>query len=102
MDRTEQKPFRVVVIGGGIAGITLSHCLQKAGVDHVVLETHSKVAAPVGASIGFWPHAMRILSQLGCSEDILRRTKAMQYSHNRMPDGKALSSSRLWDYIQNR
>lgn len=102
MDQKPQKPFRVVVVGGGIAGITMSHCLQKAGIDHIVLETHSEVAAPVGASIGFWPHGMRILDQLGCGEDILRRCEAMQQSHSRMPDGKALSSTRLWDYIQQR
>ena len=102
MNQKVQKPFRVVVIGGGIAGLTMSHCLQKAGIDHVVLEAHSQVAAPVGASIGFWPHGMRILDQLGCGKDVLHRSEAMVESHCRMPDGKALSSTTLWDYIQAR
>jgi 2-polyprenyl-6-methoxyphenol hydroxylase-like FAD-dependent oxidoreductase len=102
MNQKPQKPFRVVVIGGGIAGLTMSHCLQKAGIDHVVLEAHPLVAAPVGASIGFWPHGMRILDQLGCGKDMLHRSEAMVQSHCRMPDGKALSSTTLWDYIQAR
>jgi putative flavoprotein involved in K+ transport len=30
----------VVVIGGGQAGLSMSHCLKRRGVDHVVLERH--------------------------------------------------------------
>ena len=104
MAQNEQprKPFRVLVVGGGIAGLTMSHCLSRANIDHVVLEAYSQVASPKGASIGFWPHGMRILSQIGCANEILDRSVSMQYSYNRLPTGKPLSATRLWDFIQER
>lgn len=32
--------FSVIVVGGGQAGLSMSHCLKQRGVDHVVLERH--------------------------------------------------------------
>jgi putative flavoprotein involved in K+ transport len=32
---------RVVVVGGGQAGLAMSHCLKSRGIDHLVLEKHS-------------------------------------------------------------
>lgn len=102
MAQNEQKPFKVVVVGGGIAGLAMSHCLSRANIDHVVLEAYSEIASPRGASIGFWPHGMRILSQIGCAKEILERSVSLQYSYNRLPNGKPVSATRLWDFIQER
>ena len=104
MAQNEQprKPFRVLVVGGGIAGLTMSHCLSRANIDHVVLEAYSQVASPKGASIGFWPHGMRILSQIGCANEILDRSVSMQYSYNRLPTAHPLTTTRRWDFIQER
>jgi 2-polyprenyl-6-methoxyphenol hydroxylase-like FAD-dependent oxidoreductase len=44
-------PFRVIVVGAGVVGLTASHCLQHAGIDHVVLEKRNDVAPAEGASI---------------------------------------------------
>ena len=101
MAQNEQKQFKVLIVGGGIAGLTLSHCLSKAGIDHVVLESH-EIVSPRGASIGFWPHGMKVLSQIGCAEDIKDQSMSLQYSYNRSPDGRPITATRLWDYIQTR
>lgn len=58
------KPFRVIVVGGGIAGLAMSHALQLAGIDHVVLEAYGEVCSHVGASIGLWPNGIRVLDQV--------------------------------------
>ncbi len=34
------KHYPVAVIGGGQAGLSVSYCLQKSGIDHVIFETH--------------------------------------------------------------
>jgi len=102
MSDNEQKPFRVVVVGGGVAGLTMSHCLSRAGIDHVVLEAYPEIVSPRGASIGFWPHGMKILSQIGCWKDIQDQCVSMQYSYNRLPNGKPITATRLWDMIQAR
>jgi FAD dependent monooxygenase len=46
-----QKPFRVVVVGAGIVGLSLSHALQLANIDHVVLEKHNKIVSLRGAAL---------------------------------------------------
>lgn len=102
MGHDGQKPFRVLVVGGGVAGLTMSHCLSRAGIDHVVLEAYPEIVSAKGASIGFWPHGMKILSQIGCWEDIQERSLPMQHSYNRLPSGKPFTATRLWDMIQSR
>jgi 2-polyprenyl-6-methoxyphenol hydroxylase-like FAD-dependent oxidoreductase len=62
--------FRVIIAGGGIAGLTLANALQHAGIDYVLLERREVIDPQVGASIGIMPNGNRILDQLGCFEDI--------------------------------
>ncbi|SPO06962.1 related to hydroxylase [Cephalotrichum gorgonifer] len=64
------EPFRVIIAGGGIAGLALANMLEKFDLDYLILEGHSSIAPAVGASIGMFPNGLRILDQLGCYEDI--------------------------------
>ncbi|KAK2039900.1 FAD/NAD(P)-binding domain-containing protein [Colletotrichum somersetense] len=59
-----RKSFKVVVVGGGVAGLTLANMLQKFDIDFVVLEAHGEIAPPIGASIGLFPNGLRILDQI--------------------------------------
>ncbi len=61
----DSSKLRVIVVGGGPAGLTAAHMLTKAGVDFVVLEKGSTVHPDLGASIAVWPYNFRILDQLG-------------------------------------
>ncbi|KAK8121220.1 FAD-binding domain-containing protein [Apiospora kogelbergensis] len=56
---------QVVIVGGGITGLTLALCLQHLKVDYVLLEAYGSIAPDVGASILLFPHGQRILDQLG-------------------------------------
>jgi 2-polyprenyl-6-methoxyphenol hydroxylase-like FAD-dependent oxidoreductase len=62
--------FKVIIVGGSIAGLTLAHCLQRGGIDFVVLEAHDEIAPQVGASIGILPNRARVLDQLGLWNDV--------------------------------
>ncbi|RTE83993.1 hypothetical protein BHE90_001356 [Fusarium euwallaceae] len=64
------KEFKVIIAGGGIAGLTLANMLEKFHLDYVVLEGHSEISPAVGASIGMFPNGLRILDQLGCYKPI--------------------------------
>lgn len=68
---TKQKPFKVVIVGGSVAGLSLANMLQANSIDYILLEAYPHIAPQVGASIGLLPHGNRILDQLGLFEKIL-------------------------------
>ncbi|KAL4818813.1 hypothetical protein BDW67DRAFT_194375 [Aspergillus spinulosporus] len=57
--------LRVIIIGGAVSGLTLAHCLEKAGIDYVVLEKHRDITTNIGGSVALQPAGCRILDQLG-------------------------------------
>jgi FAD dependent monooxygenase len=50
-DEPTQRPLRVIVVGAGLVGLSLSHALQLANVDHIVLEKHEKIVSLHGAAL---------------------------------------------------
>jgi FAD dependent monooxygenase len=44
------KPFRIIIVGAGFVGLSLSHALQLANIDHVVLEKHNEIVSARGLS----------------------------------------------------
>ncbi|OQE00300.1 hypothetical protein PENVUL_c054G07904 [Penicillium vulpinum] len=94
------RPFRVIIIGGGVAGLLASHCLQKAGIDHVVLERRAEVAPEEGASIAIYPHGVRILHQLGILEAAKRVCVPCDRWWSRRPDGKAIMNNGFFHYVK--
>ncbi|KAL4955526.1 hypothetical protein BDW69DRAFT_204441 [Aspergillus filifer] len=83
--------FNVIIVGGSIAGLTLAHCLHRAGIDHIVLEKRPEIAPQEGASIGFWPTGGQILHQLGLWEDVAWGTEPLLRHNVRFPDGSGYS-----------
>ena len=57
----------VVVVGGGIGGLTAALALRRDGHDVVVLERR-RTSEEAGAGISLWPNAMRVLRELGVGE----------------------------------
>lgn len=39
--------FRVIIAGGGIAGLTLANTLQHAGIDYILLEARKEISPEV-------------------------------------------------------
>lgn len=79
--------MRAIIVGGGLAGLTLASALEKAGVDFVLLEARARFDPQVGASIGLNAGAMRILDQLGAAQEIIKQTAPVKVSKVHRNDG---------------
>ncbi|KAE8391142.1 FAD/NAD(P)-binding domain-containing protein [Aspergillus alliaceus] len=88
-----KSEFQVIIVGGSIGGLTLAHCLQHAGIDHIVLEKASNPAPQVGASIGILPNGARVLDQLQLYDQIERSIEPLETAIIGYPDGFSFSSS---------
>ncbi|CCF35952.1 hypothetical protein CH063_07629 [Colletotrichum higginsianum] len=75
---TQETKRQVIIVGGGITGLTLALMLQNLGVDYLLLEAYGTVTPNVGASIGLFPNGLRVLDQLGCYEDILSKAQPVE------------------------
>ena len=64
-----EKPFRVVIAGGGLIGLTAAHIFLKLGIDFIVLEKASTVISPYGTIMGIWPQTFHVFNQLGLKEE---------------------------------
>ncbi|KAI0909794.1 hypothetical protein F4823DRAFT_407066 [Ustulina deusta] len=100
MANSSEFHFRVIVVGAGVSGLTASHCLRKAGIDHVVLEKRDDVAPPEGASISIYPQMVRVLHQIGCLDPLLKISFPHKLAHIRRPDGRLAGSNDLFQRFQ--
>ena len=97
-----KPPFRVIVVGAGISGLVASHSLQRAGIDHIVLEKHDDVHPPEGASISIYPQVNRILKQIGCYEPLLNISAPHNLPHTRRAYGTLMSSNILFQLFKQK
>lgn len=74
----------VVIVGGGIGGLAAAVALQRRGMAVTVLEQAPELAE-VGAGLGVWPNAVRVLDRLGI--DVRPLGAPLSGSGVRRPDG---------------
>lgn len=86
--------FRVIVVGASVAGLTLAHCLDQAGVDYLVLEKNQTIdETPLGGFLALQPNGARILAQLGLYDAVFAVGEAIIVSHTGNQDGFHISHS---------
>ncbi|HYK39651.1 MAG TPA: FAD-dependent monooxygenase [Candidatus Eremiobacteraceae bacterium] len=61
--------MKVIIIGGGIGGLTAANALHKVGIEAHVYERAPQIRE-VGAGISVWTNAIRVLDALGFGEEI--------------------------------
>ncbi|KAF7180409.1 hypothetical protein CNMCM7691_009577 [Aspergillus felis] len=79
--------FKIIIVGGSIAGLTLAHCLHKADIACIVLEKRPEIAPQEGASVAILPNGGRILDQLGLYDAVEKLIKPKLFLNMRFPDG---------------
>src|SRR5215467_3034096 len=61
--------MKVIIIGGGIGGLTAANALNRVGIEAHVYERAPQIRE-VGAGISLWTNAIRLLDVLGFGEEI--------------------------------
>ncbi|KAJ5853965.1 hypothetical protein N7534_006508 [Penicillium rubens] len=87
MTKMSKSEFQVIIVGGSIGGLTLAHCLQRAGIDHIVLEKASNPAPQIGASVGIAPNGARVLDQLQLYDLVEEQIEPLNTATIHYPDG---------------
>jgi salicylate hydroxylase len=63
MDMAANKPLKIVIVGGGIAGLCAAIALRGDGREITILE-RSRLLSEIGATISLQPNASRILDKV--------------------------------------
>ena len=85
------RPVRVVVVGGGIGGLSAALALRAAGAEVTVYEQAAELGE-VGAGVGLYPNSMRILHRLGVADSVIRHGAPIDGWWMRAPGGSVLSN----------
>jgi len=61
---------KLLIVGGGIGGVTAALALRRAGIDAALFE-RAPAFTEVGTGMSLWPNATRMLKSLGMLEQIV-------------------------------
>ena len=73
--------LKVLISGGGIAGLTLAILLERAGIDYEVFERATNVRS-LGSALSIGPNVLAMFEQLDLLENLLAIAKENDYVCN--------------------
>lgn len=80
--------MRIVIVGGGIGGLSAALALRREGFEPQVFE-QAPALLEVGAAIAVWPNAMRVLRRLGVADAVASRGGLLRHARWVSRGGKA-------------
>jgi 2-polyprenyl-6-methoxyphenol hydroxylase-like FAD-dependent oxidoreductase len=86
------KVTTFAIVGGGIGALTLAVALQRRGY-HVTVYENATNIQPLGAGLGLAANAVKALSDIGISEDILAKGKIIRKLLIKDSQGNVLSET---------
>lgn len=94
-------PFKVLIVGGGIAGLSLAIMLEAYGFEYELLEKHADVAPKLGAGVGLTPNGARILDQIGVWDLICEAGSPIDSVTAISPDGrKVIHNAHMGEWMK--
>src|SRR4051812_30263930 len=79
----------ILIIGAGIGGLALAASLHKRGLSALVYERAPELKE-VGASLGLWPNATRVLKHLGALDRLMQTSHVAEAGALRNQRGRIL------------
>ena len=83
--------MRILIVGGGVAGLTLAALLRQRGEEPVVIEALGEYGT-AGYTVTLWPMGNRVLRGLGLTEGFRERSAAVERTVMRDGRGRLLRS----------
>ena len=92
MSDSDRKP--VIIVGGGIGGLSAAIALRRAGFEAQVFE-RAPEPREVGAGISIWPNASRVLRRWGVLDAAVRRGFPLERGELKSWNGRVLHRMRF-------
>lgn len=81
------SPMSVLIIGGGITGLTLAIALRRQGIQTDLVEIRGDISEQAGVGLSLQGNAIAALAQIGLSDACVSRGMPAQHINLRRPDG---------------
>ncbi|KAF9091958.1 hypothetical protein BGX29_006012 [Mortierella sp. GBA35] len=75
--KRDHNAIKAVIVGGGIAGLSLAIMMAKAGIEYIILERSTGLEASIGSGIVLSPPVLRLIEQLGLLAQVELASKAL-------------------------
>lgn len=90
--------MRILIVGAGIAGLTLAGLLARQGQTPVVVDRRPEDAG-LGYALALWPHGSRVFHALGVHDDFVAASEPMRCYTARDGAGRLITTSPLPESI---
>ncbi|HEY9868252.1 MAG TPA: FAD-dependent monooxygenase [Candidatus Obscuribacterales bacterium] len=87
---------KIIIIGGGIGGLSTAIALRKAGHEVVVFEQSGHLRE-IGAGLTIWTNAVKVLQKLGIGDAVLEIGAVIERHEARTASGKLLGEAPVGD-----
>jgi 2-polyprenyl-6-methoxyphenol hydroxylase-like FAD-dependent oxidoreductase len=87
--------LRVLIVGGGISGLTLAAALQRARIDVDLVEIRTDLSQQAGVGLSLQGNCIAALARIGVAAECMRRGMPGNYLNLRKPDGTLMTRQPL-------
>ena len=88
---------KILIVGGGIAGLTLLACLKKRGIEATLVERAPKFET-IGYVLGLFPNGLSILEYLGLEKIMIERSEILKNYVVHDMEGREIWKCKMSDF----
>ncbi|KAF9900189.1 hypothetical protein EC991_007791 [Linnemannia zychae] len=98
--KKDHNAVKAVIVGGGIAGLSLAIMMAKAGIEYIILERSTGLESSIGGATVLGPPVLRLIEQIGLLPEIEAASKSVDGLT--IVDGECRKLGRLEGIEQDR